>query len=69
MQNQKPLVVGVSYIGSKSVHRLIVGKQDYRPYCFHFHETEDEAKTCKYALEMLESGTPAPVPVEEKRKK
>lgn len=69
MENEEELVVGVSYIGSRAVHRLIVGHKDYRPYCFHFHENDEEAKSCKYALEMLELGTVAPFPIDEKRKK
>lgn len=69
MSEEKEKIVGVSYIGSKQIYRMIIGPKDYRPYCFHYHETIAEATTCKYALEMLEFGTPAPFPVEEKRKK
>lgn len=67
---QKTKHVGCSYIGSKTIFRLINSPSDYRPLCFHMHSTEDEAMECDYALEFFNSDTLPPYPdLDNKRKK
>ena len=60
--------IGCSYVGSKQIFRIVVGPQDYRPLCFHYHDTAEEAKECKLALEHYQAGTMPPFPVDEPKK-
>lgn len=69
MSDEKIKPVGCSYVGSKQIFRIILGPRDYRPCCFHLHESVEEALACKQAIEYYESNQPAPFPIEENRKK
>jgi len=69
MTDEKIKTVGTSYIGGKQIFRIVMGVKDYRPCCFHMHETAEEALACKHAIEYHDMGTPAPFPIDEKRKK
>jgi hypothetical protein len=69
MTDEKIKMVGCSYIGSKQIFRIILGEKDYRPCCFHMHESSEEALACKQALEYHAMNIPAPFPIEENRRK